>query len=109
MPFAFRLPPYGGGRGERPLDGYGLLLPIIYHLLLSSWSLYDEGTGGEHSIERALTRTDSESLGFIVPSHLDGRVGTVLVVEVVALVLVESELAVGSRVDEKLKIIPFLL
>ena len=38
--------------GKDGLGFYCYLLPIIFHLFfLPSWSLYDEGTGGEHSIE----------------------------------------------------------
>ena len=56
----------------------------------------------EHSGEAALAITDHELFVFVVPVHLNRRMGTVFIVVAVAFIFIQAELAVCSGVDSQL-------
>ena len=88
---------------------YCIFSTICYCLCRSTNNLHVECAACQHSWECALTLTDGECLSLVVPSETDGRVHSLLIVVVVALILVECELCIGTRINNDVYIVIFIL
>ena len=64
---------------------------------------------GEHAGVAALAVANGQRVRTVVPMERDGGIDAVLVVVAVSLVLVEREVAVGTRIEPDLQIVPCLL
>ena len=87
--------------GVHPLLDLYLVSMLLLHLQLLARVLYglggavregdDEGAGLVHAVEGACTLAYGEGAGLVAPGERDGAVSALLIVEVIALVLIESE------------------
>ena len=82
---------------------------VVNNLLLAIGGDNGELALREHTRIVALTLVDGQGAGLVVPMESDSGILAFLVVVVVALVLVESEVAIGTRLNAYLEVIPSLL